>query len=246
VKLCVFASISAFVSATSVLFVSGPPLGARPIDPQDAIPNNFSVYGGTIQDQLPAILAPAENVEGAVSPVYIVEKVKASGLKPLTSPVRIGSTYVLSAVEHDGTKVIVVLGAAFGGILGTYPIAAGRPHQTAGHSAAPLPGIDPSARSGRAHSIANAVSPQSVLPVQIPKQAPPPLPQPRPLAMKTNVEQGPPRVERSQVSPIGHPGTSAISTAKAAGELSSHEPSNVPNQTPAGEAADADAFDQCP
>src|SRR6266496_1952296 len=36
--------------------------------------------------QLPAVLPPGEFVEGALPPVYIVERVRSTGRRPLTNP----------------------------------------------------------------------------------------------------------------------------------------------------------------
>ncbi len=62
-----------------------------------------SVYDVPTSARLPAVLPPGELVEGALPPVYIVERVRASGRRPLTNPVRVGSTYVLDAVDKNGS-----------------------------------------------------------------------------------------------------------------------------------------------
>jgi hypothetical protein len=53
----------------------------------------------------------------AVSPPRAVAAVRSAGLAPATLPVRIGSTYVMHAVDKRGTRVRVVLAANTGEIL---------------------------------------------------------------------------------------------------------------------------------
>jgi hypothetical protein len=60
----------------------------------------------------------------AVSPPTAVAAVRSAGLFPATLPVKIGSTYVMRAIDKRGTKVRVVLAANTGEILAIHATAA--------------------------------------------------------------------------------------------------------------------------
>jgi hypothetical protein len=88
-----------------VLFVAAAPIAAKAETVDRASP------GG---DQSRA----AHHTElAAVSPPTAVAAVRSAGLAPATLPVKIGSTYVMRAVDKRGTRVRVVLAASTGEIL---------------------------------------------------------------------------------------------------------------------------------
>jgi hypothetical protein len=60
----------------------------------------------------------------SVSAPTVVAAVRSAGLAPATLPVKIGSTYVMHAVDKRGTKVRVVLAANTGEILAVHSAAA--------------------------------------------------------------------------------------------------------------------------
>jgi len=65
-------------------------------------------------------LVAHHRVLAAVSAPAVVAAVRSAGLAPATLPVKIGSTYVMHAVDKRGTKVRVVLAANTGEILAVH------------------------------------------------------------------------------------------------------------------------------
>jgi hypothetical protein len=95
----------------------------------------------------------ANHKEFAVVPAPVaVAAVRSAGLAPATLPVKIGSTYVMRAVDRRGTKFRVVLAANTGQILAIHstatkqddvnkPLGNSRPKSKLGSSAAPAPDL---------------------------------------------------------------------------------------------------------
>jgi hypothetical protein len=108
---------------------------------------------------------------GVVSAPTAVAAVRSAGLDPATLPVRIGSTYVMRAVDRRGMKVRVVLAANTGEILAVHAAAAKQDdvNKSLGNSQAQPKLASSSATTGPALSGARRrpSAPVSSLPMQI-------------------------------------------------------------------------------
>jgi len=107
----------------------------------------------------------------AVSPPTAVAAVRSAGLAPATLPVRIGSTYVMRAVDRRGMKVRVVLAANTGEIVAIHAAAAKQDDvsKPLGNSRAKPTLASSSTSTGPASSVARRrpSTPLSAQPMQI-------------------------------------------------------------------------------
>jgi hypothetical protein len=107
----------------------------------------------------------------AVSAPTVVAAVRSAGLNPATLPVKIGSTYVMHAVDKRGAKVRVVLAANTGEILAVHSAAAKQDevNKPFGNSRAKPKLASSSATAGPALSVAHRrpSAPAASLPMQI-------------------------------------------------------------------------------
>jgi hypothetical protein len=122
------------------------------------------------------VAAKAETISyhnelAAVSPPTVVAAVRSAGLSPATLPVKIGSKYVMHAVDKRGTRVRVVLAANTGEILAIHSAAANQDDvsKPRGNSRAEPIAASSSTTTGPAPSVGRRgpSSPVSSPPIQI-------------------------------------------------------------------------------
>src|SRR5262245_4343405 len=94
------AHMEAMVKTSSVAFLLLVAIGTLPAAADPLHP--VIVHGG-YAFQVPALLPPGETVEAPVPPADIEARVKAAGLAPLSRPVRVGPSYLIDALDRNGT-----------------------------------------------------------------------------------------------------------------------------------------------
>ena len=105
------------VACVLLVIVGSVPAGAQSTDRQAADdPSTVRALSFSAGSSL------NESDETPIPPDAIVRRLHMGGLEPVTDPVRLGSSYLVHAVDRKGTSVLVVLDAVFGDILVVKPM----------------------------------------------------------------------------------------------------------------------------
>ena len=80
----------------------------------------------TALDLAASPVGAAERAAGVLPPHEILTIVRSAGLKPVGKPSRKGTTYLLSAIDDEGSKMRVVVDGRAGEVISVTPVAYGR------------------------------------------------------------------------------------------------------------------------
>ena len=125
---------------------------------------------------------------GMLPPHEIITIVRSAGLKPLGKPTLKGSTYLLSAIDDEGSKMRVVVDGRVGEVISVTPVVYGREFSpmppSVYDSGSPIYGAPPVSRNGVPVIIEDESEPPPVF-----RRAPPPAPVAVPIAPPRDLQE---------------------------------------------------------